>query len=374
MNVRTPSLLFVALVVLAGCGGVPEAEAPARPAMVVQPLAGGGTATAFAGEVRARHEPVLGFRIGGKLAERFVDVGARVKKGDPLARLDAADVALALEGARAQLESAKADLALAEAELERHRSLFERQLVSRSLYDTRVAQRDAAQARVRQAKAQVSASGNQAAYARLLAPADGVIAQRLAEAGQVVQAGQPVFVLAQDGEREVAIAIPERRAAEFAPGRALAVELWSEPGVRVPASVREIAPAADPQARTYAARVAFDAGASRGELGQSARVYALEAAGSTLSVPLSAVHGADGETAGWVVDAATATVHLRPVHAGAFGEATVPVISGLEAGEWIVAAGVHLLQEGQKIRPIDRDNRAVVLAPRAPVAAAADAR
>ena len=374
MNVRTPSLLFVALVVLAGCGGVPEAEAPARPAMVVQPLAGGGTATAFAGEVRARHEPVLGFRIGGKLAERFVDVGARVKKGDPLARLDAADVALALEGARAQLESAKADLALAEAELERHRSLFERQLVSRSLYDTRVAQRDAAQARVRQAKAQVSASGNQAAYARLLAPADGVIAQRLAEAGQVVQAGQPVFVLAQDGEREVAIAIPERRAAEFAPGRALAVELWSEPGVRLPASVREIAPAADPQARTYAARVAFDAGASRGELGQSARVYALEAAGSTLSVPLSAVHGADGETAVWVVDAATATVHLRPVHAGAFGEATVPVISGLEAGEWIVAAGVHLLQEGQKIRPIDRDNRAVVLAPRAPVAAAADAR
>ena len=374
MNVRTPSLLFVALVVLAGCGGVPEAETPARPAMVVQPLAGGGTATAFAGEVRARHEPVLGFRIGGKLAERFVDVGARVKKGDPLARLDAADVALALEGARAQLESAKADLALAEAELERHRSLFERQLVSRSLYDTRVAQRDAAQARVRQAKAQVSASGNQAAYARLLAPADGVIAQRLAEAGQVVQAGQPVFVLAQDGEREVAIAIPERRAAEFAPGRALAVELWSEPGVRLPASVREIAPAADPQARTYAARVAFDAGASRGELGQSARVYALEAAGSTLSVPLSAVHGADGETAVWVVDAATATVHLRPVHAGAFGEATVPVISGLEAGEWIVAAGVHLLQEGQKIRPIDRDNRAVVLAPRAPVAAAADAR
>ena len=374
MNVRTPSLLFVALVVLAGCGGVPEAEAPARPAMVVQPLAGGGTATAFAGEVRARHEPVLGFRIGGKLAERFVDVGARVKRGDPLARLDAADVALALEGARAQLESAKADLALAEAELERHRSLFERQLVSRSLYDTRVAQRDAAQARVRQAKAQVSASGNQAAYARLLAPADGVIAQRLAEAGQVVQAGQPVFVLAQDGEREVAIAIPERRAAEFAPGRALAVELWSEPGVRLPASVREIAPAADPQARTYAARVAFDAGASRGELGQSARVYALEAAGSTLSVPLSAVHGADGETAVWVVDAATATVHLRPVHAGAFGEATVPVISGLEAGEWIVAAGVHLLQEGQKIRPIDRDNRAVVLAPRAPVAAAADAR
>ena len=376
MNVRFAPNLFTALVVLgtlSGCGAEPVGDAPARPAMVVQPRPGGDTATAFAGEVRARHEPVLGFRIGGKIAERFVDVGARVKQGQPLARLDASDVALALEGARAQLASAQADLALADAELERHRNLFERQLISRSLFDTRVAQQQAAQARVRQAKAQASASGNQAAYARLLAPADGVIAQRLAESGQVVQAGQPVFVLAQDGEREVAIAIPERRAADFAPGRALVVELWSEPGVRVPATVREIAPAADAQARTYAARVAFDAGASGGELGQSARVYALDDAGSTLSLPLSALHVRDGDAAVWVVDPATSTVHLRPVHAGAYGEASVPVISGLEPGEWVVAAGVHLLLEGQKIRPIDRDNRAVVLAPPAPVAAA-DAR
>ena len=358
----TRLFLLAALTVLSGCGAGPAPEAPARPALVVQPLAAGDTVTAFAGEVRARHEPELAFRIGGKVAERSVDVGDRVKQGDVLARLDAADVGLALEGARAQLASAEADLALADAELERHRSLYERQLVSKSLYDTRVSQQHAAQARVRQARAQAAASVNQAAYAQLRAPADGVVSQRLVEAGQVVQAGQPVFVLAQDGEREVAIALPERVAAGFRPGRALAVELWSDPGVRLPATVREIAPTADPQARTFAARVAFDAGASRGELGQSARVYALDDARATLSVPLSAVHEHDGAPALWVVDPATSTVHLRPVLLGAYGEASVPVLSGLEPGEWIVAAGVHLQLEGTKVRPIDRDNRAVAIA------------
>ena len=361
------ALVFAAaLPLLAACGAGPEPEAPARPAVVVQPSAGEGIASAFAGEVRARHEPVLSFRIGGKIASRHVDVGDRVKAGQPLAELDAADVALQLEGARAQLASAEADLELANAELERHHTLFERQLVSKSLYDTRVSQQHAAAARVRQARAQAAVSGNQATYAVLRAPVDGVVSQRLVEAGQVVQAGQPVFVVAQDGEREVAIAVPEQRAADFLPGRALAIELWSEPGVRVPATLREIAPAADPQARTYAARVAFDAGASRGELGQSARVYALDEGHATLSVPLSALHAKDGEPALWIVDPATSEVHLTPVLVGPYGETTVPVVSGLKRDDWIVAAGVHLLLEGQKIRPIDRDNRPVALqAPRA---------
>jgi multidrug efflux system membrane fusion protein len=364
-----PTLTFAALVLLAGCGADAPVEPPARPAMVVQPGASGGTASAFAGEVRARHEPALSFRIGGKVVKRMVDVGDRVTSGQALAQLDASDVGLQLEGARAQLASAEADLALADAELERHKSLYERQLVSKSLYDTRVSAQHAAQARVRQARAQAAVSGNQAGYAVLRSPVDGVVAQRLVEAGQVVQAGQTVYVLAQDGEREVAISVPEQSAAQFQPGRALAVELWSDPGVRLPATLREIAPAADPQARTFAARVAFDAGSSRGDIGQSARVYALDGDAETLSVPLSAVHSRDGEPALWVVDPATAKVALRPVLIGPYGETAVPVLSGLEPGDWVVAAGVHLLLEGQKIKPIDRENRPVRLAPKAEPAA-----
>lgn len=364
--------LMVGLLALAACGNDEPAEGPARPALVVQPGAAAAAASAYAGEVRAQHEPALAFRIGGKISRRLVEVGERVKAGQPLAELDAADVALQLESARAQLASAESDLALAASELARYKGLIDRQLVSRSLYDERVSAHQAAQARVRQAKAQAAVSGNQAAYAVLRAPKDGVIAQRLAEAGQVVAAGQTVFVLAEDGEREVAISVPEQSAADFVPGRPLLVELWSAPGKRFPGKLREIAPAADPQARTFAARVSFDAGDSRAEIGQSARVYALQDNGSALAVPLSALYEKDGKPALWVVDPATAKVGLRPVQVGPYGEAMVPVTAGLQPGEWVVAAGVHLLLEGQRIKPIDRENRPVALATAVP--ATADAR
>ena len=348
---------LAALASLAGCSGNGDETAPARPALVVEARLGEAGFASFAGEVRARHEPVLSFRIGGKLARRLVEVGDRVEAGQLLAELDAADVALQREAAQAALASAEANLALARAELERHQRLFERQLVSRSLLDTRQAQFDAAQARVRQARAQAAVSGNQADYARLLAPAAGVITQRLAEAGQVVAAGQAVYVLAQDGEREVAISLPEQAAPAFAPGRELLVELWSLPGERFRGVLREVSPAADPQARTFAARVSFDPGRAPVELGQSARVHALADGQQALAVPLSALHGQDGQTAVWVVDKASGAVSLTPVRIGAYGEDLVPVLEGLQPGDWVVAAGVHLLREGQVVRPVDRQNR-----------------
>lgn len=355
-------LLIAGVLALGGCGGEAPTEGPARPAMVVQADAAAANLSVYAGEVRAQFEPALAFRIGGKISRRLVDVGERVQKGQALAELDAADVALQLEAARAQLASAESDLGLATSELERYQSLLDRQLVSKSLYDARVSAQQAAQARVRQAQAEARVSGNQAAYAVLRAPADGVIAQRLAEAGQVVSAGQTVFVLAEEGQREVAISVPEQSAALFTPGREMAVELWSQPGKRFPARLREIAPAADSQARTFAARVSFSPGDVRTEIGQSARVFALQQGERSLAVPLPALYEKAGKPALWVVDPATSTVALRPVVVGPYGEAEVPVLSGLEPGEWVVAAGVHLLVEGQRIRPIDRENRPVKIA------------
>jgi multidrug efflux system membrane fusion protein len=363
---RAKPLVFRAFVLpgllaLAACSGNGDEAAPARPALVVEARPGEGELASFAGEVRARHEPVLSFRIGGKLSRRLAEVGDRVKAGQLLAELDAADVALQREAAQAALASAEADLALAKAELERHQRLFEQQLVSRSLLDTRQAQYDAALARVRQARAQAAVSGNQADYARLLAPADGVITQRLAEAGQVVAAGQAIYVLAQDGEKEVAISLPEQVASGFAPGRELVVELWSLPGKHFPGVLREVSPAADPQARTFAARVPFDPGSAPVELGQSARVHAPGNGRSALYVPLSALYrNGQNLPAVWVVDPADGTVSLRTVRIGAYGEDAVPVLEGLQAGDWVVAAGVHLLQEGQKVRPVDRQNRPMI--------------
>jgi multidrug efflux system membrane fusion protein len=354
------------LAMLAGCGDETTTQDAVRPAWVVQATTQGAAPTAYAGEVRARHEPALAFRIGGKISRRLVDVGARVDKGQPLAELDGSDVGLQRDAAQALLASAEADLALATSELERYRGLVEQQLVSRSLYDARVSQHEAAQARVRQARAQSNVSVNQAGYAVLRAPAAGVITLRMAEAGQVVAAGQTVFVLAEDGEREVAISVPERDARDFSVGRPLAVELWSRPGERFPGSLREISPSADPQARTFAARVSFEPGDTPADLGQSARVYANGGEQAVVTVPLSAVHEKDDAAALWVLDPADSTVHLRPVVLGAYGELDVPVSQGLAAGEWVVAAGVHLLLDGQHITPIDDQNRPVDLAPPAP--------
>ncbi len=364
--------LISAALALAACSQEAPDEGPARPAMVVQADAAAANLSVYAGEVRAQFEPALAFRIGGKISRRLVDVGEQVTKGQSLAELDASDVGLELEASRAQVASEESDLALATSELERYQSLLDRQLVSKSLYDVRVSARDAAQARVRQAQAEARVSGNQADYAVLRAPADGVISQRLAEAGQVVAAGQTVFVLAEQGQREVAISVPEQSAALFTPGREMAVELWSQPGKRFPAQLREIAPAADSQARTFAARVSFDPGDVRTEIGQSARVFALQQGKRSLAVPLPALYEKDGKPALWVVDPDESTVSLRPVTVGAYGESEVPVLAGLQPGEWVVAAGVHLLLEGQRIKPIDRENRPVKLV--AATAAPADPR
>jgi multidrug efflux system membrane fusion protein len=350
---------LLSTLLLAACGEKPAEPSP-RPAMVTRASSAAGALEAYAGEVRAREEPPLSFRIPGKLTRRLVDAGSRVTAGQALAELDPVDARLQSEASRAALISAESDLALAKAEMTRYQNLADKQLVSRSLYDARVAQLKAAEARVRQARAQSSASGNQVAYSVLRAPRDGVISQRLAEAGQVVAAGQAVFLLAADGEREVAIAVPEQGLERFAVGRELAVELWALPGQRFPGTVRELSPSADPATRTFAARVAFSAPPGV-ELGQSARVYARVDGDSRPRLPLSALAQKDGQAAVWVVDPKTHQVHLRRIAIGAYGEDGVPVLSGLRGDEWVVAAGAHLLLEGQKVTPIDRDNRPVAM-------------
>lgn len=350
---------------LAACGsGEAPPEAP-RPVLVERP--GGGAEAALAaypGEIRAREESPLSFRIGGNLVRRHVDAGAEVRAGQVLAELDPGDQRAQVAAAQAQLSAAEAELARSRADRARYQALARDQLVSVSAMDAQDAAWKAAEEQARAARAQLEVARNQAAYAQLRAPRDGVIASRQAEAGQVVAAGQAVFTLAGDGGREVAIALPEARIREFALGQPVQVELWSAPGERMPGTIREIAAAADPQARTYAARVALDeAGASRVELGQSARVYVQRnGERAALSVPLSALQErADGGAAVWVVDPSSRALRRVDVRLGALGERRVPVLSGLSAQDWVVAAGGHLLREGQVVAPVDRDNRPVDL-------------
>ncbi|MFV0477940.1 MAG: efflux RND transporter periplasmic adaptor subunit [Parahaliea sp.] len=356
-------VLLAGVFFVQGCSEVDSnATELIRPVLVTQPLSIAAGQDVFPGEIRARYEPELGFRIGGKISQRLVDVGDRVTEGTTLARLDSDDVRLQLDAARAQMASAEADHKLAGSELSRYRELLLKKVVSQSQFDALESRFDASAAQLRQARANLKVAGNQAEYAALKAPRDGVIAQRLAEAGQVVAAGQAVFVLAVDGDREVRIDLPEQNIGRFSIGMPVLVELWSKSGELFSGELRELSPAANTRSRTFEARVAFDNAKVGAELGQSARVFINDNASRALSVPMSALTAQDNAAFVWVVDPASSTLQKRPVEIGPYQSEVVPVLAGLQGDEWIVAAGTQLVREGQRVIAVDRNNRRVELA------------
>ncbi|MCW2294062.1 multidrug efflux system membrane fusion protein [Pseudomonas sp. BIGb0408] len=347
---------------LVACSNAEAPQPGIRPAMVAQPQLATELVDSYPGEIRARLEPELAFRIGGKVTRRLVEVGQRVDKDAALAELDPQDVRLQLDASRAQLQSAESNLQLARAERDRYRTLQQRGMISKSQSDNAENTFRAAEARLRQVRAELNVADNQAGYAVLKTPQSGVILQRSAEVGQVVSAGQTVFVLAADGEREVLIDLPEQVIGSLSIGQEVAVELWSQPGERLAGRIRELSPAADPRSRTYAARIALQQRDAQVELGQSARVFIARNGDVPLAVPLSALTAEKDQPYVWVVDPQTSTLRRTAVRVGPYGEKLVPVLDGLKASDWVVVAGVQVLLDGQRIRPVDRDNRAVDLA------------
>lgn len=353
-----PALVALAL---AACGDA-KVEAPPRPAIVVQPQpATAGLLDAYAGSLSARHESALAFRVGGKVARRLVDVGDRVREGQVLAELDRVDLDLEVGAASAALASAEADAALAAAELARHEELVARRLVSQSVLDARRNADAAAKARVRQAQSRLDAARNAASYAALRAPAAGVVTQASAESGQVVAAGTPVVTVAQTGEVEALINVPEGRVGVFRPGLPVRVALWAEKDLELAGRVREVAPEADPRTRTYDVRVSIDDLPDSVQLGMTARVVLADDSAGALGVPLSSVTRIDGRPSVWRVDPERLTVEPVPVEVAMWGSDAALLAAGVDTDDWIVAVGVHQLTAGQPVRPIDRRNRAVEL-------------
>lgn len=354
---------FAALLgaLLAGCSTQAEVGAPPRIARVAQVQSDSVQGVeVYPGDVRARHESVLGFRVSGKINARNVDVGALVKEGQILATIDPRDLALAQSSARATLASAQAAFQLANSEHERYKTLSEKRFVSQFDLEGKTNALEAAKAHVTEARAALDTARNQANYAELKADADGVITVVSAEAGQVVGAGQAVMTLAHDGPKEVEISVPEQAIAQLEVGADASVELWTESGTHHEAKVREIAPDADATTRTYRVRVAFAEDASVARLGQTARVYFSSISGDNqVLVPLSALYEKNGGPAIWLVDSRTHQVHLSPVELESYSERGALINNGLESESWIVTAGVHRLREGEVINPIDELNRRV---------------
>lgn len=349
LTARCIPLLLGTTALLAGCqAGDPP---PAKPRVVLVQAAAGAPATSgvYTGEIRARHEVDLSFRVGGKIAARLVDAGADIKAGQALARLDPNDLELAANAARAQLAAAESDHATARTERERYAGLLAQRFVSQTAFDAKDNALNSAKARLEQARSQSKISGNQAAYGTLSSEFPAVVTAVVADAGQVVSAGQAVFRIARPEEKEVAIAIPESRVSELKAAKTLTINLWADPKINMRGELRELSPAADPATRTYAARIRIIAPPPEVRLGMTARV-ALDGDGdATLLVPLSAVIDlGQGPLVRIVKDGKVAT---RPVQVAHFREDGVALKGGLQAGEQVIVSGAGKLVDGQEVQP-----------------------
>ncbi|MCH7335611.1 efflux RND transporter periplasmic adaptor subunit [Acinetobacter sp. NIPH 2699] len=352
-------LLVLSSVTLSACQKeVPKTEEVPY-VMVTQPSRNHTDQKSYAGDVQAKQQTALAFRVGGQVTERYVDVGDRVKVGQVLAKLDVKDAQLQMNAAKAQLESAQAAAKIATEEYQRYQQLLPVNAVSRSQFDAVKNQYESAQANLQQARSNYQVSANQTGYNQLISNKNGVITERQIETGQVVAAGQAAYQLAIDGEREVVFGVPEQAVSGIKVGQSAWVTLWSQPEARFAASVREVSPAAG-QSRTFTVKVSLLEGQSSIQLGQSARVFFVSQDSNVLSVPLSSVTATDQQAYLWVVNA-DQTLRKVPVTLGTYGRDSVPILSGLKATDWVVVGGVHLLRDQQKIHPIDRENREVTI-------------
>ena len=355
LPLRSMATLVLLAGALAACGAKDKPVEPVRPVQLTQVKLGGANTTAvFAGEVKPRYEADLGFRIGGKLVARYVDVGARVTKGQALARIDPADVGLQAEAAKAQVAATESEWKFAQAEYDRYLGLLKEKFISASALDAKRNTLDANRAKYEQARANLAVAQNQASYATLNASDDGVITAVNADAGQVVTAGQAVFRLARAEQREVAISVPENRIGELTGARQLFVALWANPQKLYPAKVREVSPSVDAVTRTFAVRVAIANPDPAVQWGMTANVGVLgNGAANSAILPATSIYQQDGKPAVWRFDPATQQVSLAPVTIGQYREEGVVVTSGVRDGDWIVAAGVHKLLPGQVVRPYE---------------------
>jgi multidrug efflux system membrane fusion protein len=349
------TLLVVAFsAVLAACTRSEPAAEPVRAVRTLTVAADGiALSQEYAAEIRSRTESRLGFRVGGKIVRRAVNAGDTVKAGQLLAQLDAQDLRLGQDGARAAVVAAQVNYDQASADYKRFKELRDQGFISSAELERRDTALKAGQAQLDQARAQANMLGNQTAYANLVADVSGVVTGIDAEPGMVVVAGAPVLRLAHGGPRDAIFSVPEDQVARLrataAQAGSIKVRLWGSAGDAVPATIREIAAAADAASRTFLVKV--DIGGAPASLGQTATVVLASAKSeAVVKLPLSSLFEHQGKSAVWLLDKQTMTVRAQPIEtAGADGNSVI-VSSGLVPGAIVVTAGVHVLTPGQKVK------------------------
>src|SRR3989449_4948909 len=302
----------------------------------------------FTGIVAARVQSALGFRVPGKVLERLVDAGQTVKRGQALMRIDPTDLRLAMRAHEEAVAAAKARMRQTSDDEARQRDLVAVGAVSRSAYDKTKAAAESARAELNAAEAQADVARNETGYAVLLADADGVVVETLAEAGQVVTAGQVVVRVAHAGRREAVIELPETlRPAIGSTGRAT---LYGS-GLTGSAQLRQLSDAANRQTRTFEARYVLEGSLADAPLGSTVSIQISNGRSvPALQVPLGAIFDAGKGPGVWLVEGETPRVTWRAVQIAGLSSEAASVVGNLEAGDRVVALGAHLLREGEHVR------------------------
>lgn len=329
-----------------------KAGPPPRPVLVQTVKFGDRVAErALVGTIRPRVETDLGFRVTGKVASRLVGVGDPVRAGQPLATLDEIDLGLQTEQAEAEMRAAAATLRQGEADLVRSRALTAKGYAAGASLDKQEATTEEARGRLLRAERAVTLARNARSYAVLTADADGVVTATSIEPGQVVTAGQAAIRVARTGEKEAVVSVPESLIG-LADGLA-SVSLWSNPGKRYAAKLREFAPMADPATRTYLARFSIPAADAAVQLGMTATVtIAVTETGRVARLPLSALFNQGGGPSVWTVGDG-GRPQLKRVEVSAYEAADVLIGQGLAEGDRVVTLGVSKLDPGQLLRIVD---------------------
>jgi membrane fusion protein, multidrug efflux system len=349
-----------AALILAACHGR-DSGAP-RPAVVValpvHALDGGdGMSVRYPVEVAARYANAMSFRVAGKLIERTVRLGDRVHKGQVVARLDATDADRQAASAKAALDAAEHRLVFAKQQLERDTAQSAQNLIAanqleqtQDAYSASLAARD-------QAADQLVLARNTLAYNTLAADHDGVITSENADTGQVLAAGQAVFGLAWSGDTDVILDAAANDIGRIAVGEGASVTFSAFPGRRYDASVREVAPSADPQSRTYRVKLTLHDSSAQVRIGMTGDVTLLPVSqdpdgAKPFRVPATALFHRGNQPAVWVIRASDSTLELRPVEVAEYGARSVLLTRGLNDGDTVLLAGVHTVYAGEHVRPV----------------------
>ena len=315
---------------------------------IVQPRGMQVSAT-LTGEVRARFQADLSFRVSGRVIERFADVGSHVQAGQVLALLDPAEQQADVDAASAAVDAAKSQLRVAKATFERQKSLISSGFTTRPSYDQAQEGLRTAEGALEVAKAQLGSANEALGYTALRAEATGVITVRSLEVGQVVQAAQPVFALAQDGERDAVFDIYESIFFGDLDGSRVSLTLVSDPDVIASGYAREVSPAIDAKSSTIRVKVAIQDPPAAMTLGSAVAGTVKTKAQQQIALPWTALMAAGSKPAVWIIDPTTKAASLKPVKIGGYEEGGVLIEAGLEPGERVVIDGGKLLSAGQPV-------------------------